>query len=317
MDLHPSALKSLVEVLKTGSFAEAARNLGYTPSAVSQQMAALERTLGIQLFERRSRSVHPTVAARYLQERSQELISLFNHLELDLRRLSAGETGRIRLGSFASAGAHLLAPAISSFLAHRADTQITLEEGEPHELVPRVAAGEIDAALVFRYDLVPARIPRDLRVTELLTEPLYVIASRRHRLAHCDTVTFAELADETWIANREDTLAMRCLKAMAAIAGFEPTTAFRINNFQAIHGLVRSHLGVALVPSMAYTPHPDLVVIRIAETLPNRHVSVVLRRQERSPLVPPFIDALQKSALQINKKQKGTTARRPVSARRR
>ncbi len=278
--------------MRTGSFAAAGRELGYTASAVSQQMSALERSLGLQLFEREVRRVRPTPAAAYLCERAEELVGLVTQLDCDIARLAAGQVGNLRIGSFSSAGAALLSPAIARFLIRRREVQISLDEGEPHDLFPRLAAGDLDVALGFAYDLVPASWPDELTVTELVTEPVHVIASVHHRLAAQEQIAFADLSAETWVANREETAAHACLLRRAAQAGFEPDIAFRTNSFEAVRGLVRHRLGVGLVPDLGYVQDRELTVLSVADGLPQRRVVAANRRLHRSPLVKGFIDAL-------------------------
>lgn len=300
MSLQPTALRTLATVVETGSFTEAARLLGYTASAVSQQMSALERSLKLQLFERHARSVKPTQAALYLCSQSRELLGQLYRVENELARLSAGQAGRIRIGSYPSAGATLLSQSIARFLVKRREVEVSLDEGEPYELMPRVIRGELDVALVFRYDLVPTVWPQELRAVELLTEPLFVIASRRHRLAGRAEVPMAGLAEEVWVANDARTPGHACLLARAGMAGFRPNIAFRSNNFDAVRGLVRAGLGVAMIPRLAVTPDPEITILPIADGLPQRYIAVACRRLDDSPLVQAFLVALRDVAETIN-----------------
>lgn len=292
MELSPTSLRTFVAVVNHGSFSMAADELGYTPSAVSQQMAALERHLGVELFERQARSIHPTQAAWYLHDRSAEFLDLHSQLTSDLSRLAAGQSGRLRIGSFASAGAGLLAPALSSMLRKNPQLELTVREGEPHELIPELLRGQLDIALVFRYDLVPETTPRELQATTLHTDRLWVIAARKHRFTTKQRITFAQLAEETWIGTQDDTAASRCLRAQAAIAGFTPHVSFTSNNFQAINGLVQSALGVALVPNLARRLMRGVANLPLAN-LPSRHIYALTRRADRNRLVDTFREELR------------------------
>ena len=179
MALDTTALRTLAAVIRSGSLAAAGRELGYTASAVSQQMSGLERSLGLRLFDRRSRSVIPTEAAQYLYERAGELLVLVEQLEADVGRLAAGQAGRLRIGSFASAGRPIVAQVVARFLIRRHGVEVSLDEGEPHELFPLVRDGDLDVALGFRYDLVATDWPAEVHITELVVENLYVIAHRQ------------------------------------------------------------------------------------------------------------------------------------------
>lgn len=291
MELSPTSLRTFVAVVDHGSFATAADELGYTSSAISQQMAALERRLDVQLFERRARSIHPTQAAWYLHDRAAEFLDLHAQLASDLDRLAAGQAGRLRIGSFASAGASLLAPALSSMLRKRPQLELTVHEGEPDELAPQMVHGQLDIALVFRYDLVPETTPRELIATPLHTDHLSVIAARKHRFTTKKEITFDQLASERWIGFQVDTAASRCLHAHAAIAGFTPNVSFTSNNFQAINGLVQSALGVALVSDLARRRMRGVVNLPL-RNLPARHIYALTRRADRNRLVENFRDEL-------------------------
>lgn len=293
MVLEPATLRTLAAVIRTGSFAAAGRELGYTASAVSQKMSGLERSLGLQLFERQARRVSPTEAAQYLYERAEDLLDLVDQLEADVGRLAAGQAGRLRIGSFASAGGPILAQVIARFLIRRHDVEISLDEGEPHELFPRVLDGDLDVALGFRYDRVPTVWPPDVRLTVLMVEPLYVIARRGHRLASKDRVDFPELSSERWIANREDTAASDCLVAFAAEEDFVPNIAFRSNSFGTVRGFVAAGLGVAMIPSLAHEPEEDIVTLPITRPLPRRQVVAATRRVDNNPLTSAFLAAIR------------------------
>ena len=293
MTPDPTTLRTLVTVIRTGSFSAAGRELGYTASAVSQQMSGLERSLGIQLFERQARRVVPTEAAQYLEERSHRLLDLASQIEADIERLAAGQAGRIRIGSFDSAGRPIMSQALARFLVRRRDVEISLDEGEPHELFPRVVTGDLDVALGFRYDNVPTSWPPDIRLTELLMDQLHLIAHRRHRLASKDQVDLTELRDERWITNREDTAASRCLITLASEAGFEPNIAFRSNSFGTVRGFVAEGLGVSLIPRLAFRPDDDTVALPISRRLPRRQIVAATRRVDDNPLTDAFLAAIR------------------------
>lgn len=296
--MNLDALKTLAAVIELESFSRAGRSLGYTQSAVSQQMAVLERQLGLLLFERRARSIQPTEAARFLYERTGQLVSLVERVETDAARLSAGQSGRIRLGLFSSAGADLFPRAVARFLIRRREVQVTLHEGEPDDLLPQVVQGELDVALVFRYDGIPVRWPSDIEVTALMTDPLQVIAPKAHRLAKQRDVHLIDLVDDSWISTGVETYGNECLLRTTALAGFQPNFLFNTNNFGSIQGLVRSSLGVAMIPSLACAADPDLIRLPF-EKLPQRHIAVVTRSVEHSPLVDSFITAVREVAVDI------------------
>lgn len=284
-------------VMQTGSFAAAGRELGYTASAVSQQMAGLEQALGIQLFERRASRVVPTEAAQYLLQRSEEVFELLDQVEVDIARLGAGQAGRLRVGTFNSAGGSILGQAIARFLIRRRDVEITLDEGEPYELFPRVSDGSLDVALGFQYELVPPAFPANLRLTNVLTEELFVVAPKKHRLARKDSVDLSDLQFETWVAHREETPSHRCLLALCEQHRFTPDIAFRSNNLGTVLGIVEAGLAVAMVPRISLTdPHEDMAVLPISGRLPRRQIVAAIREGHVNPLSEAFLAALRQVA---------------------
>lgn len=304
MKVSLSALETLSAVIDEGSFAGAARRLGYTPSAVSQQIAALERSLSLELFERRGRSVHPTEAARHLHARSAELLGLLTKVESDVERLAAGQAGRIRIGSFPSADSPILSRALARFVVKRREVEVQLEEGEPFELLPQVTRGDIDVALAFRYETASPPWPEDLTITPLLREPLYVVASQSHRLARRRRIDLGELSTEVWAANRPNTLAHACLLSTAAGAGFRPNIAYCSNNFDAIRAFARNGLAIGLLPGLAATEMPGITRLAV-EGLPHREVAAVTRSGgEPDALQSAMLASLQQAAREVARERR-------------
>jgi DNA-binding transcriptional LysR family regulator len=294
--LNPLHLRTLTAVLQTGSFAVAARRLGYTPSAVSQQIAALERAAGLPLFEREAHGVRPTPAAAWLRGRGQEVLAALGSLQDDLRGLADGGTGTVRLGSFPTASEHLLPPALAALAAGSPSVEVLLDEGEPGELVPRVHDGDLDVALVYRYTRVPVRRPRALTVTPLLREDLVLLLPPGHPQGGAGEVRLGDLADALWIAPRQGTAGATCLQRVCAEAGFEPRVGYRSNDYDVVRGFVRSGLGVALVPVLGAVADPGVATARLAGLEVHRHVGVLTRPGLGNPAVAGVVAALTAAA---------------------
>ncbi|MGY1683275.1 LysR family transcriptional regulator [Geodermatophilus sp. SYSU D01176] len=294
--LNPLHLRTLTTVLQTGSFAVAARQLGYTPSAVSQQIAALERAVRLPLFERDARSVRPTPAAAFLAARGQEVLAALGVLQDDLRAFADGVLGTVRLGSFPTASRHLLPGALAGLARSHPAVEVVLDEGEPDELAPRVQDGDLDVALVYGYTRVPGRRPRALSMTPLLREDLVLLLPAGHPLAGAGEARLAELADATWVTTRQGTDGATCLHRLCAEAGFEPRVSYRSNDYDVIRGFVRSGLGIALVPVLGHAPGPGVVAARLAGCGAHRHVGVLTRAEARNPAVDGVVAALDRSA---------------------
>ena len=297
--MNLNVLRTFVAVMDLGSFSEAGRLLGYTQSAVSQQISSLERSLGLHLFERRARTIQPTEAARYLYVRSGELTVMAARLEQDLARLSAGQAGQIRVGFFLSAGPDLLPRVLARFMVRRRDVQVALYEGEPDDVLMKTLRGELDVALVFRYDGIPERWPAELRVITLMTDPMQVIASCNHRFAGRDVIRLEDLTDEPWISTSVESDGHKLLVRTTGHAGFAPNLILTINDFDTVQGLVQASLGVAMIPRLAHGVKPGVITLPI-KGLPQRHIAAVTRPIEPSPLVRALILSVRDVAAEIS-----------------
>ncbi|WP_017974493.1 LysR family transcriptional regulator [Actinopolyspora halophila] len=297
--LNPIHLRTLRECVRTGSFAEAGRILGYTASAVSQQMVLLERTLGASLFERTARSIHLTPLAERLADRGREVLGELDALEREARAMAVGDEGSLRLASFATANSRVLPDVLAAVVAERPNARVQLDEGEPDEVIDDVREGVTDAAVVFEYDLDPRCWPAELRTEELIAEPLWLALPERHRLAGGDSVELGELAEESWICTRDDTAGGRVLVRMAAAAGFVPNIVFRSNDYGVIRDLVARGLGPALLPALAVTG-AGITTKPIAGEQPCRRVKAIYRPNNTNPLLPLALDRLAKSCAALS-----------------
>lgn len=308
MPIDVRGMATLREVVHHGSFAGAARSLGYTASALSQQISGLERSLGVQLFQREAKRIVPTEAAEYLVQRSSELFDLIHQIDLDVGRLGAGQAGRLRIGSYHSAGGRFLGPAIAKFLVGRRDTEISLDEGEPHELFPRVADGSLDIALGFEYELAPAAFPNGLRLEEVAIEDLLLVGPAKHRFRSKQSLQLSDLRGETWAAHLPDTPASASLRKYSAEAGFTPNIAFQSNNPSTILGLVASGLAVALLPRISIVERADdLAILPVHPRPPRRRIIAALRESDTSPLSEAFLHALRTSSGLLSAAQEVST----------
>ncbi len=290
--LNPVHLRTLVEVVKTGSFAEAARRLGYTSSAVSQQISALERAVGVTLFEREAHSIRAAGAAVMIAERGGELLAAFDGFEHEVKAMVQGLRGRLRIGTFPTASARVVPKALAMLTAALPDAEIRLDEAEPDDVLPLVLTGELDLALVYAYDLVPRTWPEELTVVPLLDESLLVLVPAEHPAARND-VRLEELGDERWIASRDGTAGATCLTRLCAAAGFAPRIAFRSNDYEVVQSLVAAGVGVALVPALGYKALPGTHVMPLRHKPLRRHVHVVHRTANTNPLLSDAVSALR------------------------
>lgn len=292
--LNPIHLRTLRECVRTGSFAEAGRVLGYTASAVSQQMVLLERAVGAPLFERSARSARSTNLAVWLAERSSDALAVLDTLDREVRSMVMGDEGTLRLASFATANSRIMPDVLSSVVARRPHAEVQLDEGDPEEVIDDVLTGTVDAAVVFEYDLDPRQWPSELSVEELMAEPLRLALPSGHPKAGTEVLSLRELSSDAWVCTRQDTAGARSLVRLAAESGFVPRIFFRSNDYSVLRELVSRGLGVAVLPGLAIV-EDDLRIVRIAEWQPTRRVKVVYRGQNTNPLLPVVLECLSTS----------------------
>lgn len=304
--LNPVHLRTLAMVVLTGSFADAARRLGYTASAVSQQIAALEQTVRIPLFDREPHSVRPNPAAEFLAARSHEALAALSALEDDVRAMAEGTIGRLRLGSFPTASEHLLPRALPVLISEDSRLEIHLDEGEPDELIPLLDDQELDLIIAYRYDLVPRKRPRGLRATPLLVEDLFLLLPADHRLVG-EPVRLDDLREEKWISTGQTTPGASSLRRICAQADFIPTVDYRSNDYDVIRGFVRSGLGIALVPALGHVVSDGVEAVRIEDLQIQRHIIALHRAATVNGAVSLAVTSLQAAADSLSQNMPGVT----------
>jgi DNA-binding transcriptional LysR family regulator len=253
-------LRVLWEVAQQGSFTAAAAALSYTPSAVSQQIAALEREAGATLVDRGPRGVSLTEPGHLLVAAADQVLGRLAAAELELQALAGLRAGLLRLGWFATAGATLMPRAIAAFQRRHPGVELELFQGDPDECLPRLRARELELALVYQFELEPP-LASDLEQVDLVDDPLNIGLPIGHPLAGRQRVRLEELAGERWIQGVRQGSTIQVLPRACRLAGFEPTVAFRSDDRVAVEGLVAAGVGVALIPQLTLpTTRPDVVV---------------------------------------------------------
>jgi DNA-binding transcriptional LysR family regulator len=271
--LHVGRLKVLTEVVGRGSFSAAAEALSYTQSAVSQAIARLEAETGTTLVVRDRQGIRPTAAGATLVEHAETIFAQIDAAETDLAAVLGVRIGRLRMASFPSAGATLMPLAIATFREAHPDVSLTLAEGEPEEIAPRLRAGEFDLALLFEFPGVRERPGAGLRSVGLLEDPMHVALPAAHPLADKRALTLADLRDEDWVQTSASSPCARHVVRSCLGAGFEPRVTFESDDYETVQGLVAAGVGVALIPRLALTRvRPEIVVRELAPRSPERKV---------------------------------------------
>ncbi|MFJ9770173.1 LysR family transcriptional regulator [Kitasatospora sp. NPDC101157] len=293
-------LRVLRAVARTGSFSAAARELGCTQPAISQQMKALEKSVDTPLVVRSGRGMQLSEAGRVLLKHATGILAGLSAAEEEVAAIAGLRAGRVRLVSFPTASSTLVPPAVARLRDSHPGVRVSLVEAEPPESLAMLRGGECEIALAFRYPQSdgaaaapgPAHgSPRearaeanleaqqlsagtdwsDLVVTPLLDDPLVGLLPAGHPLAgRGGPVGLAELAGEQWIAG-----CPQCrghLVELCAGAGFEPRIDFATDDYPAVVGLVAAGLGVAVLPRLALqSVRPDgvsTVPVRTASGVP-------------------------------------------------
>jgi DNA-binding transcriptional LysR family regulator len=294
--LNVARLKILDEVAHRGSFSAAANALDYTQSAISQQIAALEAEAGMTLLARHPRGVSLTAAGQTLVGHAEGILARLESAEAALGAIAGLRGGRLRLASFPTAGATLMPLAIATFRARYPGVELTLSEGEPEQIAPRLRAGELDLALLFEFG--ESAGAEELTRVELLEDPLFLALPREHRLAKKRKLRLEDLHEEAWVQTSSSSPCARHVVRSCHAAGFEPNVAFESDDYQTVQGLVAAGVGVALIPELALTVvREDIAIRALSPHPPVRQVIAATPGGARLlPAAPAMLAALSEAA---------------------
>ncbi|MGW0362058.1 LysR family transcriptional regulator [Streptomyces sp. NPDC002990] len=293
-------LRVLRAVAGTGSFSAAARELGCTQPAVSQQMKALEQSAGTPLLIRSGREMRLTQAGEALVRHAAGILAGLTAAEEEVAAIAGLRAGRVRLVSFPSGSSTLVPTALAAMRAAHPGTRISLVEAEPPRSVEMLREGDCDVALAFRYagdgGSETAAEWEDLVVRPLLTDRLVGLVPEGHRLTGAERVRMAELADEPWIAG-----CPRCRRHLVEVceaAGFTPRIDFATDDYPAVVGLVGAGLGVAVLPELAVESvrAKGVSTVVVEPAVEREVVALTLPDLARVPAVAATLAELERAA---------------------
>jgi len=288
-------LRILHAVSGYGSVTAAAAALGYSAPAVSQQLAALEREVGMRLTERAGRGIELTPAAAILVAHTDALLARLDAAESDLAALRDQVSGRVALAAFPSAGATFVPAAWAALARATPQVQIELTEMEPDESLPAVLRGETDVAVAHEYDLLPRPLDPLFERRELARDPVLLAVPASSPLE--DRVPLAGLAGQPFLAPRGRTSCAEMIQRACARAGFVPRVVARATDFAVLLSLVAAGAGLTLVPELATHHLPEGVrLLRPAEPVTRQIFTVSRRGGDRKPAVRVVLDALAEAA---------------------
>ncbi|MGZ4287273.1 MAG: LysR substrate-binding domain-containing protein [Solirubrobacteraceae bacterium] len=295
-------LRVLHQVAERGSFSAAADALDYTQSAVSKQIAALERESGAVLIERAVRPVRLTDAGGALLSHAQAAFSHLSAAQQELAAITGLRAGTLRLGTFASAGATLVVPAISAFHARHPDVKLSLIEADPRESISLIRAGELDLSVIHDYPALSAPLDEHLEQTDLLEDSFELVLPKNHPLTRKRRVGLAALSGERWLFPRItgglSSTYDRLMRGACAVAGFEPQILFEINDCQTAQGFVAAGMGIAVLPHLALHPlNPDVVARRLDDAPSRSVLAIRLAGAATTPAAQAALELLREAAV--------------------
>ncbi|WP_225891183.1 LysR family transcriptional regulator [Streptomyces dioscori] len=297
-------MQMLRAVVTSGSVTAAATRLGYTPSAVSQQIAVLEKEARTPLLERVGRGVRPTEAGLLLTGYADAIGRQVAEAETALDDLRAGRTGRLAVRYFATAGAALVAPAVARVRAEHPGVQVELKLIDPEDPLPDVREGRADLALVVRPEGETegetegeAEGAGGVRLVRLLDDPYRAVLPKGHPLAGRRTVALADLAEEPWVGSEWPGPCLDAQLSACEAAGFRPRFVVESGDYVTAQGFVAAGLGVSLVPRLGLgSRHPGVVVREIRRPEPVRSIFAAVREAaEPTPALRSFLEALREA----------------------
>jgi molybdate transport repressor ModE-like protein len=270
MALDAGRVRVLVEVAHAGSIAAAAARMGFTPSALSQQLAKLEREVGVPLFERGRTGTRLTGPGRVLLEHGERVLGELRAAEEAVRAAAGDEPQRIAVGAFSTAARTLLPRALAALKAGRPGIRTSLVDIEPPDGYGLVAARELDLLVTHRYPGGALPAVRGLRRALLLRDPLRLVLPRGHRLAATPQITLADLADEDWVSGAPGVPNRVCLESLGPVH-----VAYETRDYEVTLALVAAGLGVSLVPASLLAGQRAVVARDLHGQAPAREVHVV------------------------------------------
>ncbi|GAA4381933.1 LysR family transcriptional regulator [Paeniglutamicibacter cryotolerans] len=277
-------LRTLVEVLRLGSFTGAGNRLGYTASAVSQQMSALERETGIQLFVRSARSAHPTDSAHVVGQHALKLLRDADELLAAASATVHGSARELRIGVFPSAAMFILADVLESPDWKDLGIQLKITIGEPSTTVPRLrSGGELDMAIIYQVGESGLVLPQGVTRHWIGDDPYCVVVPTAWGMREGSRISTEELANRPWLLHHRGSSDATIIESTLANAELHPRVVATSDDFTATLRLIAAGHGMALVPRLTLaTRPPGLTVVHVPELALSR--KLIALRAEAAPV---------------------------------
>ena len=290
--LKPVQLQALAAVVRTGSFREAGKELGYTSSAVSQQVAALERSLGIRLVLREPHRIRCTPAAERLADRSRHALRFLASLEDDVRALARGRSGRLRIGTSLDPMAGVLTPTLRELKSLHPLVDLVVADHTPDEVVEGLRVGSLDIGLLHDYPAAPRTLPGELTSVEIRQEPWELVTP----LVWGDGPALRDLAAHDWVVGLDAGGGRRALSAVCAAAGFNPRVTATTRDPDVVIGLVSAGAAVGVVPRVPWDTSSEVCLRPFEEPGATRRTLALYVRSRTDPTVRSALRTLRQVA---------------------
>ena len=295
--MHDLRLLSVLrEVALRGSFSAAADALAYTQPAVSQQIARLEKQVGVKLIEREPRGIRLTPAGEVLVRHTERILAQLAAADEELQEVATQARGRLRIGSFATAAGTIVPRAVAAFRRLRPAIEVDISLLDPHESIPALRRGDIEIAITEEGGFAGEVDTGGLEVEHLLDDHMWVSLPADHTLATRHAVELAELRDEDWMFA---CLSGTCADSNVVLracqdAGFQPRIAYQSDDYFAIQGLVASGMGVALIPGLGLASTREDVAVRpVKGRPPYRRVAAITAGEAAGGAIPTMLECLR------------------------
>jgi DNA-binding transcriptional LysR family regulator len=300
LDIELRHLAALQAVSEEGSFGRAATRLGYTQSAISQQIATLERIVDTRLVERPGgpRRVYLTEAGRLLLRHADGIVARLHAAQADLAALARGDAGPLRIGTYRSVGNKILPALLRRFSKRLPDIQIELRESHvDDELLVAVERGELDLT----FTMLPP-IDGPFEVLELMRDPYVLLVPADSPLAEKGQVSLREIGEQPLVSNRFCRSVEQVHDHLRA-RGVQPQVIFRSDDNGTVQGVVAAGLGAALVPRLTVDESdPSVAVIDLGARVPDRMIGIAWHRDRfRTEAAHAFVDEAQRLCAELLK----------------
>ncbi|GLW34866.1 LysR family transcriptional regulator [Actinoplanes regularis] len=297
-------LRFLREFEERGTLGAVAAALGYSPSAVSQQLAVLEKEVGARLFEKAGRGVRLTDAGALLARHARVLLATAEAATADLAALGDEVRGTVRVSGLQSAARRLLVPTAARMMAAHPRVRIEVHELELEQALPELRLGAIDLVISDEYDGHPRPRPEGLRFEIVYEEPLRLVLPASHPLARDGApVPIAGLRDEVWIASSAGTgQHLMLVGTCRSLGGYEPDLRHFAYDAEVQLELVRSTGAIALLPGLTLPAgDPALAIRDVAEASVGRRLVVLTRDGQQAPALTAFLSTVREQARALSR----------------